>query len=283
MQKHYVVDTNILIDNPNALLILRNGEENSVYIPNHVLFELDKLKFDKKRGSAASIAIKTIEENKDWLNFINNSNSYSNYTNNVDQHILSEITENEFLKSEGILVTSNRLLRIQANHNNIATNDFLNSVPFLTDSEQHTGFYKYETEEPIVNGFTWIEGCPYYTNPKKELKSVHYENNAWKIHPKNVYQNLAFELLLNNKLDIVTLQSKAGHGKTYLALAAALKLVFEDKAYQKIVVTKSPEELGKESGFLPGDIDDKFGPAIRPITDLVYKLHSIRNANKLVY
>jgi len=44
MQKDYIVDTNVLIDNPEALLILRNGKENNVYVPNHVLAELDNLK-----------------------------------------------------------------------------------------------------------------------------------------------------------------------------------------------------------------------------------------------
>ena len=277
MQKHYIVDTNVLIDNPDALTILRNGTENEVYIPNHVLFELDYLKSKQDRGSAAGIAIKKIEENKEWLHFIDNQSSHSHYTDNVDQNILDEVDSDPHLRENGILVTSDRLLRIQAEHKNIQTNDFLNSVPFLTDSEQHTGFYE---DEPIINAFTWIEGKPHF-NSKEGLNCISYEHDVWNIKPKNVYQNLAFELLLNNELDIVTVQSRAGYGKTFLALATALKLTLERKQFKKIIVTKSPEELGKESGFLPGTLDEKFGPAIRPVVDLVHKLHEIRPANKL--
>lgn len=282
MQKHYIVDTNVLIDNPNALSILRNGNENNVYIPNHVLFELDHLKSNQKRGSAAGIAIKKIEENKDWLIFIDNESSHSSYTENVDQKIIREIKSDEYLKDNGILVTSDRLLRIQANHENIETNDFLDSLPFLTDSEQHTGFFDYQIDKPIENAFTWIDGKPHIFS-NNEFKCISYENKVWKIKPKNIYQNLAFELLLNNDLDIVTIQSMAGFGKTFLVLAAAIKLVLENKDnnFNKIYITKSPEELGKGSGFLPGDINEKFGPAIRPVVDLVYKLHNIRPANRL--
>lgn len=280
MQKHYIVDTNVLIDNPDALSILRNGEENKIYIPNHVLFELDKLKFDERRGSAASIAIRKIEESKNWLEFINNSKSYSSYTNNVDNHILSEIQKDLFLSENGILVTSDRLLRITAEKQNIKTNEFLYSLPFLTESEQHTGFYKLG-EEPIINSFIWKEGKPFFTNSKKELKIIDYEHCVWSIKPKNIYQNLAFELLLNNDLDIVTIQSNAGLGKSFLVLLAAMKLVFENKKYKKIIITKSLEELGKSLGFLPGSLEEKFFPVIRPIIDLIYKIHGIRPINKL--
>jgi len=280
MQKHYIVDTNILIENPDALSILRNGEENFIYIPNHVLFELDKLKSDEKIGSAAQIAVKKIEDNKDWLIFINNEKSHSPYTDNVDNHILSEIKNDSFLIKNGTLVTSDRLLRINAENQNIKTDDFLNSLPFLTSSEQHTGFYKID-EEPIINSFVWKDGKPFFTNSKHELKIIDYEHSVWNIKPKNIYQNLAFELLLNNDLDIVTVQSKAGLGKTFLVLAAALKLVFENKTHKKIIITKSSEELGKSSGFLPGNLNEKFFPVIRPILDLIYKLQEIRSINKL--
>jgi len=121
MQKEYIVDTNVLIDNPDAILILRNGEENNVHIPNHVLAELDNLKKDKIIGTNASIAIKKIEENKEWLRFIRNKYSYSNYTNNVDQLILNEINNDIDLRNKGILVTSDRLMRLNAESNNIQT------------------------------------------------------------------------------------------------------------------------------------------------------------------
>jgi len=187
MQKDYIVDTNILIDNPNALLILRNGDENNVHIPNHVLAELDNLKKDKIIGTNASLAIKTIEENKEWLTFIRNEYSYSNYTNNVDQLILNEINNDEKLKKEGILVTSDRLMRLNAESHNINTDDFYQSLPYLTDSEHHTGFFDNEIDEPVINNFTWIEGKPYFFNNKQQLDNISHEYDVWGVKPKNIY------------------------------------------------------------------------------------------------
>jgi PhoH-like ATPase len=40
-EKNYIVDTNVLLEDPNALLKLRNGNENSIYLPYHVLLELN--------------------------------------------------------------------------------------------------------------------------------------------------------------------------------------------------------------------------------------------------
>ena len=49
--KHYVVDTNVLLEDPNALFKLRNGNENTIYIPYHVLLELNKFKKDPRLSS----------------------------------------------------------------------------------------------------------------------------------------------------------------------------------------------------------------------------------------
>ena len=174
-------------------------------------------------------------------------------------------------------------MRLNAESHNINTDDFYQSLPYLTDSEHHTGFFDNEIDEPVINNFTWIEGTPYFFNSERKLIPIGYEHKVWGVKPKNVYQNLAFDLLMNPNLDIVTIQSQAGHGKTYLALAAAISLALEKKneKHNKIVVTKSTYEFGKEMGSLPGDLDEKFAPSIRPIVDLVYKLDRIRSANKI--
>jgi len=283
MQKDYIVDTNVLIDNPEALLILRNGKENNVYVPNHVLAELDNLKKDKNLGTYANLAIKKIEENQDWLIFIQNSNSYSSYTDNVDQLILEEIYSNQKLKESGILVTSDRLMRLKANSYSINTNDFHDSVPYLSESEQYTGFFDNNVDKPIINNFTWVKGIPHFFNSKRELIPINFEHNVWGIKPKNVYQNLAIDLLINPNLDIVTIQSQAGHGKTFIALAAALTLALEKRyeKFNKIIITKASYEFGQKLGYLPGGLDEKFEPLIRPIVDLIYKLDKIRPANKI--
>jgi PhoH-like ATPase len=96
-----------------------------------------------------------------------------------------------------------------------------------------------------------------------------------------VFQNLAMELMTHPGIDIVSVQSEAGYGKSYLALAAALYLVLERKAYQKIYVIKPTIEIGQKLGYLPGRLEEKMEPYTRYIADLLAKLHRLRPANKV--
>jgi PhoH-like ATPase len=65
------------------------------------------------------------------------------------------------------------------------------------------------------------------------------------------------ELLLNNDINLVTIQSPAGFGKSTLSIAAGLKLVFEKKLYNKLYIVKYPSEIGESLGFLPGMMESK--------------------------
>lgn len=89
------------------------------------------------------------------------------------------------------------------------------------------------------------------------------------------------ELITCEHVDLVSIQSEAGFGKTYLALAAALFMVLERKDYDKIFVVKPTIEIGSKMGFLPGDVGEKMEPYMKYIYDLLLKLHRLRPANKL--
>ncbi len=96
---------------------------------------------------------------------------------------------------------------------------------------------------------------------------------AWGIHPKNIYQAMALNALLDPTLDMVILTGPAGCGKTLLALAAALELVVERKVYDKVIVTRNTPELGESIGFLPGNEEEKMMPWLAAITDSLEVLH----------
>ena len=85
----------------------------------------------------------------------------------------------------------------------------------------------------------------------------------------------------NSDIHIVSMQSDAGYGKSYLALATALYLVMEKKAYEKIFVVKPMIEIGQKLGYLPGRVEEKMEPYTRYISDLMIKLHRLRSANKV--
>ena len=96
---------------------------------------------------------------------------------------------------------------------------------------------------------------------------------AWGIHPKNVYQGMAMDALLDPSIDLVILTGPAGCGKTLLALASALELVVERGLYDKVIVTRSTPEIAESIGFLPGTEEEKMAPWLAAITDSLEVLH----------
>ncbi len=95
------------------------------------------------------------------------------------------------------------------------------------------------------------------------------EARIWGLYPRNREQIFAAALLLNSNVRLVSLIGKAGTGKTLLALAAGLEQTFEVPArrYKKIVVMRPVVPVGKDLGWLPGDVHEKIAPWMRPIYD----------------
>ena len=89
------------------------------------------------------------------------------------------------------------------------------------------------------------------------------------LRPLNVEQTLVVEALLNDNIKLVTLSGNAGTGKTLLAVAAGLKKVLRDFSFNKVLVARPVIPMGKDIGFLPGDIDEKMKPWMQPIYDSI--------------
>jgi len=100
--------------------------------------------------------------------------------------------------------------------------------------------------------------------PIKKLRE-----GVWGIRPRNKEQHYALDLLLNDDIKLVTLVGKAGTGKTLVAIAAGLQKVVEESTYHKLLVSRPVYPLGKDIGFLPGDIEEKLNPWMQPIYDNV--------------
>ena len=92
-------------------------------------------------------------------------------------------------------------------------------------------------------------------------------DSAWHVRTRNKEQRMAFELLLDPSIQLVTLVGQAGTGKTLLALAAALEEVLTNKNYEKILVSRPIIPLGKDLGYMPGDKDEKLAHWMQPIFD----------------
>lgn len=91
-------------------------------------------------------------------------------------------------------------------------------------------------------------------------------NDMLSVNPRNKEQKFALDLLTNDKIQLVTITGIAGSGKTFLTLMSALSGIYNEK-YNRIVITRSMQPVGKEIGFLPGTLDEKMSPWMSPIVD----------------
>lgn len=112
------------------------------------------------------------------------------------------------------------------------------------------------------------------------LDSVIVHNYKGKpIKPKTLGQKKYVELIENN--DIVFGVGPAGTGKTYLAMAMAIKS-FKNQEVERIILTRPAVEAGESLGFLPGDLQEKIDPYLRPIYDSLFDILGYDQYNKLV-
>lgn len=102
----------------------------------------------------------------------------------------------------------------------------------------------------------------------------------WGITPRNKEQRFALDLLLNDEIPLVTLVGKAGTGKTLLALAAGLHKVADRQDYQKLLVTRPVFPMGRDIGYLPGELEEKLRPWMQPVFDNLELLLNLSYSNR---
>jgi phosphate starvation-inducible PhoH-like protein len=99
------------------------------------------------------------------------------------------------------------------------------------------------------------------------------------IKPKTVGQKRYMDMI--NTRDITFGIGPAGTGKTYLAVAAAVN-AFRKKEVERIILTRPAVEAGEKLGFLPGDLQDKVDPYLRPLYDALFEIMGPENYLKNV-
>lgn len=85
--------------------------------------------------------------------------------------------------------------------------------------------------------------------------------------PKNIEQEMALDLLLDDSVKLVSLIGIAGTGKTFLVLLAGLAKMLHARAYRRVMVTRPTVSLGPDIGFLPGDVNEKLESWMQPVYD----------------
>lgn len=121
------------------------------------------------------------------------------------------------------------------------------------------------------------EGISYH---KSEISKdvICFTHSGKPIRPKTVGQKNYVRAI--RKQDVVFGIGPAGTGKTYIAVAMAVN-AFKNKEVQKIILARPAVEAGESLGFLPGDLQEKVDPYLRPLYDALYDVLGRENAMRL--
>lgn len=109
--------------------------------------------------------------------------------------------------------------------------------------------------------------------------NVYVTPRGKKIKARTLGQKKYIELLRSN--DIVFAVGPAGTGKTYLAVVEAV-VALKKKEIRRIILTRPAVEAGEKLGFLPGDLQDKVDPYLRPLYDSLYDILGGDTAQKMM-
>jgi phosphate starvation-inducible PhoH-like protein len=99
------------------------------------------------------------------------------------------------------------------------------------------------------------------------------------VRPKTLGQKAYITAISNNSITIGV--GPAGTGKTYLAVAMAVK-AYKAHTIERIILTRPAVEAGEKLGFLPGDLQNKVDPYLRPLYDALFDMLGIESTQKLL-
>jgi PhoH-like ATPase len=120
----------------------------------------------------------------------------------------------------------------------------------------------------VVRGPEGEEIATRFDPETERIQVLEYgEGEPWGIRALNAQQAFALDVLLDPRIELVTLVGQAGTGKTLLALAAALQNTIDDRLYRRVLVSRPIIPLGRDIGYLPGSKDEKLHLWMQPIFD----------------
>ena len=109
-----------------------------------------------------------------------------------------------------------------------------------------------------------------FINESTPLRQLHKDRRGvWGIRARNKEQSFLLDALMDPNIEVLTVIGKAGSGKTLCAIAAGLAQTLDDASahYNRIIVSRPVQPLGKDIGFLPGTMEEKMSPWLMPIQD----------------
>jgi PhoH-like ATPase len=142
----------------------------------------------------------------------------------------------------------------------------------ITEDETDQLWYPNQYIMMVSNSNEKKSALAKFENYHTSLKKVIHKNIPdWNIEARNKEQAFAIDMLMNPNIKIVSLVGRAGSGKTLMAIAAGLQqtigLRADENHYDRLIVSRPIQPLGKDIGFLPGTMEEKMLPWLMPIQD----------------
>lgn len=222
------------------------------------------------------------------------------------QIIATALMEKEKLNPKKVIMVSRDInMRVLCDSLDLLSEDYKAGKVVQSRSELYTGFSQYLVDDEIIDRFYEDEkitldnkeGSRFYPNqyimlvsnsnekktclaryvgkdhPLAQVGKFKNGNSIWGVDPRNKEQTFALDLLMNPDIKIVTLVGKAGCGKTLLAVASGLQQVIgkngkdSEQGYNRLIVSRPIQPLGRDLGYLPGSLEEKMNPWLAPIQD----------------
>jgi len=327
LTKVFVLDTNVFIHRPDALLSFRDSE---IVIPLWVLEELDKLKsgteerarnarhairlidsFSKRGRLSEGVYIPEINSTLVIAMVYDGDAALDMDMSRMDNKIILSALHLKKFGRNVFFVTKDINARVKAQALGLLAVDYekqkvnVDSLyTGVTEMDGNADLRKALDDQGQVtverdffaNQFVQVNypkeksfQLTRFSAKDKALWTVPPLNQPVSgIRPLNIRQQLAFNLLLDPAIQLVTLVGKAGTGKTLLAIAAALSQTLDMKLYSKVLVSRPVIPMGKDIGFLPGSKEEKMSHWMQPLFDnldfLITQAHSqsIKSADQLM-
>lgn len=319
MKKNYILDTNVLLHDPNAI---HKFEENDVVIPIKVIEEIDHFKRDMSElGRSARHVSRMLDEMRsrgklsDGVKMENGGLLRIVFNGELTGHGSKEPADFQILQMAVnlrkrnpempcIVVSKDVNLRLKADAMGLDAQNYEHDhvdINELYMGHSEVDVTAEQLKEFIEKGRIPAGGVTKHPNEYLLLKEatepshtalarfdaelsqfvalIRTPDEMRIVQPKNKEQYFAVDAMLDDRIKIVTIIGKAGTGKTLLAVATGLHKTLWDKTYRKMLVCRPTIPMGKDIGYLPGTVEEKLNPWMQPIYDALDLLASGKKEN----
>lgn len=315
-RKIYVLDTSVMISDPNSIMSFTDGE---VVIPITLSEELEKLKKQPSDvGRNARVSIKSllaISEKGDLGTGILLDNGTFIKVDAADyplkgdplygdtrilacalaQQQANPEADVTLVSNDNSLVLRARFLGLDARvyeTNNTKASDLYEGIQVIRHLEAGEDLLDHGSLDPRAFGFSLYpnECCVFLDDDGTEIAmgrkiapdkvKLVRKSYPWGLSPRNKEQTFSIDLITDPNIPLITLIGRAGTGKSLVTLASALELVLTKREYEKFIIYRPIQPVGNDIGYLPGTMEEKLSPWFQAIMDNFEILFQSSNGDK---